>query len=176
MTRLRATYAGERRTSHFGFQLTPSERMDLERRAEDRGMVLAEFVRACCLLNPGAGETAGTRPRLPRTTALLGELGRVGTTSISSRATPTCRDACRKQASCERRSPSSERPSTGSSNSPWHGRNGSARRTRSLVKLRSLRRLVPLEWRFSLIPVPAILAHRPAEIGETADALLEVRI
>jgi Bacterial mobilisation protein (MobC) len=78
MARLRATYAGERRTSHFGFQLTPSERVDLERRAEDRGMVLAEFVRACCLLNHGAGEAPGSRPRLPEATALLGELGRVG--------------------------------------------------------------------------------------------------
>ena len=53
MARLRATYGGERRTSHFGFQLTPSERTDLERRAEERGMLLAEFVRACCLLDYG---------------------------------------------------------------------------------------------------------------------------
>lgn len=41
-------------------------------------MLLAEFVRACCLLNHGAGEVAATRPRLPEATALLGELGRVG--------------------------------------------------------------------------------------------------
>jgi hypothetical protein len=34
MARLRATYAGERRTAHFGFQMTHSERADLERRAE----------------------------------------------------------------------------------------------------------------------------------------------
>jgi hypothetical protein len=78
MARLRATYAGERRTAHFSFQLTPSERVDLARRADDRGMVLAEFVRACCLLNHGAGENGATRPRLPEATALLGELGRVG--------------------------------------------------------------------------------------------------
>jgi mobilization protein NikA len=78
MTHLRATYAGERRTSHFGFQLTPSERVDLERRAEDRGMVLAEFVRACCLLNHGAGETAGTRPRLPEGDRTAGRAGARG--------------------------------------------------------------------------------------------------
>src|SRR6516162_6226960 len=53
MARLRTTYAGERRTAHFGFQLTPSERAELESRSEDRGMLLAEFVRACCLLNHG---------------------------------------------------------------------------------------------------------------------------
>jgi Mobilization protein NikA len=78
MARLRATYAGERRTAHFGFQLTPSERADLERRAEERGLLLADFVRACGLLNHGADEDAATRPRLPEATALLGELGRVG--------------------------------------------------------------------------------------------------
>jgi hypothetical protein len=78
MARLRATYAGERRTAHFGFQLTPSERADLERRAEERGMLLAEFVRACCLLNHAAGDTSATRPRMRDATALLGELGRVG--------------------------------------------------------------------------------------------------
>jgi hypothetical protein len=78
MARLRTTYAGERRTSHFGFRLTPSERADLERRAEERGMLLAESVRACCLLNHGAGENGVARPRLQEVTALLGELGRVG--------------------------------------------------------------------------------------------------
>ena len=78
MARLRATYAGERRTAHFGFQLTPSERADLERRAEAQGMLLAEFVRACCLLNHGSGDIPYSRPRMHDATALLGELGRVG--------------------------------------------------------------------------------------------------
>ena len=78
MARLRATYAGERRTAHYGFQLTPSERADLEQRAEAQGMLLADFVRACCLLNHGAGEAWASRPRLAEATALLGELGRVG--------------------------------------------------------------------------------------------------
>jgi hypothetical protein len=78
MARLRATYAGERRTAHFGFQLTPTERMDLEHRAEAQGMVLAQFVRACCLLNNGSGGIPAARPRMRDATALLGELGRVG--------------------------------------------------------------------------------------------------
>jgi Bacterial mobilisation protein (MobC) len=52
--------------------------MDLERRAEAQGMLLAEFVRACCLLNHASGGTGTSRLRMREATALLGELGRVG--------------------------------------------------------------------------------------------------
>ena len=41
-------------------------------------MMLAEFVRASCLLNHGADESSATHPRPREATALLGELGRVG--------------------------------------------------------------------------------------------------
>ena len=78
MARLKATYAGERRTAHFGLQLTPGERAELERRARARGLLLAEFVRACCFVTdtPGAQPRQGVRDR--SAAALVAELGRVG--------------------------------------------------------------------------------------------------
>jgi len=51
----------------------------------------------------------------------------------------------------------------------------SARRP-ELLKPRALGHLVLLERLCSLVSVPAILAHRPAVIGEIADALPEVRL
>lgn len=78
MARLRASYRGERRTAHFGLQLTPSERAELERRARVKGVVLAEFVRACCFLTEVAGASARSRLRDPDAMALVAELGRVG--------------------------------------------------------------------------------------------------
>lgn len=79
MARLKATHTGERRTAHFGLQLTPSERADLERRAEARGLLLAEFVRACCFLTPPKeADTPRRGTRDATGLALVAELGRVG--------------------------------------------------------------------------------------------------
>ena len=79
MARLRADFSGERRTSHFGLQLTPSERAELERRAQKRGMMLAEFVRACCFLTSGQDADAPRRgTRDASAAAIVAELGRVG--------------------------------------------------------------------------------------------------
>jgi hypothetical protein len=77
MARLQANYAGERRTEHFGFQLTPSEKAELERRAEQRGVLLAEFVRTCCL-RPLNARNATSRMNSHDAAALLAALVRVG--------------------------------------------------------------------------------------------------
>jgi hypothetical protein len=77
MARLRANYSGERRTEHFGFQLTPSEKTELERRATEQGMLPAEFVRASLSLGGPPVADAGMR-RDPATRELVGALGRIG--------------------------------------------------------------------------------------------------
>lgn len=78
MARLKASFVGERRTSHFGLQLTPSERAELERRAETRGLLLADFVRACCFVTEGPGGQGQATPRDRVAPAVVAELGRVG--------------------------------------------------------------------------------------------------
>jgi hypothetical protein len=79
MARLKASFAGERRTSHFSLQLTPTERAELERRAQKRGVVIAEFVRACCFVNPGKEtDTPRRGTRDSAAVAIVAELGRVG--------------------------------------------------------------------------------------------------
>ena len=79
MARLQTNFSGERRSAHFGLQLTPSERAELERRAHTRGMLLAEFVRACCFVTEAPeAHTSRRRTRDATALALVGELGRVG--------------------------------------------------------------------------------------------------
>jgi hypothetical protein len=52
MARYQGGYRGERRTAHFGLQLTPSERAFLEKQAKRRGMGVAEYVREKCFKRP----------------------------------------------------------------------------------------------------------------------------
>lgn len=77
MARLRANYSGERRTEHFGFQLTPGEKAELERRATELGVLPAEFVRARLALG-GPPVADAARRRNPDTRELVGALGRIG--------------------------------------------------------------------------------------------------
>lgn len=77
MARHPGDFIGERRSAYFGFQLTPSERRNLERRAEQNGMLLAEYVRQYLPL----GVPRRNRRQAQRSldgTALIGELGRIG--------------------------------------------------------------------------------------------------
>jgi hypothetical protein len=78
MARVRATYVGERRTAYFGFQLTPQERRNLERHAEERGMLMAEFVRSHLPLGAPANDAGHQRRRAREIADLLGALGRIG--------------------------------------------------------------------------------------------------
>ena len=48
MARYQDGFIGEKRTAHFGLQLTPSERKALEKAAKRRGMGVAEYVRDKC--------------------------------------------------------------------------------------------------------------------------------
>jgi hypothetical protein len=46
MARLRRNYTGERRSEFYGFQLTPSERRNLDRLAQKAGMLKSEVIRS----------------------------------------------------------------------------------------------------------------------------------
>ena len=76
MARLPRGFAGERRTEHFSFQLTPSERDHLERLAEARGMLRAELVRSYLPL-PAANDDPRRRPE-PEKIAVVNALSRIG--------------------------------------------------------------------------------------------------
>jgi Bacterial mobilisation protein (MobC) len=78
MARTRTDYIGERRTEYFGFQLTPTERRNLVRGAEERGMLMAEYVRGYLPLGTLPNGTNHQQRRPPETVALVGELGRIG--------------------------------------------------------------------------------------------------
>jgi hypothetical protein len=77
MARPPANYKGERRTEHFGFQLTPGEKAELESRAKEQGLLPAEFARKRLALGGPPVADAGLR-RDPGTAALVGALGRIG--------------------------------------------------------------------------------------------------
>ena len=76
MARLPANYSGERRSAHFGFQLTPGEREELKRRAKAQGVLLADYIRKRCGLDAPATPAAHIHPR--DVAALMAELGRIG--------------------------------------------------------------------------------------------------
>jgi hypothetical protein len=52
MARLRRGYKGERRTEFIGFQVTPTERQNLDRLAEQGGMPKSELIRFYLPLGP----------------------------------------------------------------------------------------------------------------------------
>jgi len=78
MARTRADYVGERRTDRFTFQLTPTERHVLERGAEERGLLMAEYVRSHLPVALLPNGTNHQRRRSREIVALVGELGRIG--------------------------------------------------------------------------------------------------
>jgi Bacterial mobilisation protein (MobC) len=65
MARPRQDYNGERRTAFVGFQLTPSERSQLETRAKRAGLMLSEYGRRR-LLGGTFRATAGCDPQAIR--------------------------------------------------------------------------------------------------------------
>jgi Bacterial mobilisation protein (MobC) len=77
VARHRRGYAGERRSAHFSFQLTPTEHDHLERLAEASGMLKSELVRSYLPLGRPGNEPEWRR-RNPDTVALVGELNRIG--------------------------------------------------------------------------------------------------
>ena len=78
MARYAREFAGERRTRHFSFQLTPYERSELERQAKSASLSLADFVRLRTL---SQRPNATTPLRLSNDVArqIAFELARVGT-------------------------------------------------------------------------------------------------
>lgn len=76
MARYRQGYDGERRTSSIRAWITPSERTELAQRAEGRGLLLSDYVRACCLTDrlPPAdpGRTRGEARELVASLARIG--------------------------------------------------------------------------------------------------------
>ena len=78
MARYAREFAGERRTRHFSFQLTPYERSELERQAKSASLTLADFVRLRCL-SPRPNATTPLRLSNDVARLLAFELARVGT-------------------------------------------------------------------------------------------------
>ncbi len=78
MARLKKTHEGERHTAHYGFDMTPPQRAELDRKAARAGLHVAEFCRRTLLAERALPTPA--RPTLdPNTaTALLAELNKIG--------------------------------------------------------------------------------------------------
>ena len=76
MARLRRAYDGERRTEGYTVQLTESERVELGQRAEGRGLLVSDYVRACCLTDRLPPAVTG-RPKA-EALALVAALARIG--------------------------------------------------------------------------------------------------
>ena len=76
MARYDRAYAGERRTEFVGFQLTPSERDELETAATEQGASLSAYAREL-LFRRSAAVVAATR-RNPEARALMQELNALG--------------------------------------------------------------------------------------------------
>lgn len=76
MARYRRGYDGERRSAGFTVQLTESERAELSERADGRGLLLSDYVRACCLTDrlPPA-ESGRTRAENRELVAALARIG-----------------------------------------------------------------------------------------------------
>jgi hypothetical protein len=78
MPRYRKEYTGERRTTSINFQLTPSERRQIEAAAKAAGARLSEYTRELCLRRSTvAAIIAGVR-RNPEARVLMRELTAIG--------------------------------------------------------------------------------------------------
>jgi hypothetical protein len=76
MPRYERSYSGPRRTVHLGVQLTPDERVELEKAAEQQGATISAYAREL-LFRRSAAVVAATR-RNPEAAALAAELRAVG--------------------------------------------------------------------------------------------------
>ena len=75
MARLKATHSGEKLTAHFGLQLTPSQRAELDRRAAEAGLLPADYARARLF---GLAPDGGRRAARPDVKELAAQVARVG--------------------------------------------------------------------------------------------------
>ena len=78
MPRYKKDYAGERRTTSVNFQLTPSEREQIEKAATEAGARLSEYVRELCLRRLTAAPVVAGTSRNPTAHALMRELTAIG--------------------------------------------------------------------------------------------------
>jgi hypothetical protein len=78
MPRYKKEYAGERRTTSVNFQLTPSEREQIEKAAADAGARLSEYVRELCLRRSIAAAVVAGTSRNPAARGLMRELTAIG--------------------------------------------------------------------------------------------------
>jgi Bacterial mobilisation protein (MobC) len=76
MARYRKQDAAERRTAFFGFQLTPTERAKLERRAAASGLHLSEYCRRMALSDAREPAPAARDPAALR--GIRAEIAHVG--------------------------------------------------------------------------------------------------
>jgi Bacterial mobilisation protein (MobC) len=78
MPRYKKDYTGERRSTSINFQLTPTERKQIEAAAEAAGAGLSEYARELCLRRSTvAAIIAGVR-RNPEARALMRQLTAIG--------------------------------------------------------------------------------------------------
>src|SRR5271165_718806 len=77
MARYRAEDRGERRTAFVGFQVTPTERVELERRAAKAGRSLSDFARIVLLSDLKDPAPAEHDPEAIRSLAF--QLSKIGT-------------------------------------------------------------------------------------------------
>ena len=105
MARRPKGFSGERRSAFFGFQMTPTERRNLEQGAEAHRLLLAEFVRVCLPLGGASNDNGRRRASRPRPWPLVGDLGRIGNNlNQSSRAQKSfcrARDGGGYQSACQ---------------------------------------------------------------------------
>lgn len=77
MARLKSGFSGERRTAFCGFQVTPTERAELEGRAAAAGLCLSDYLRRASL-GAAAVDAKAIARRDPQKLALVNELSRLG--------------------------------------------------------------------------------------------------
>ena len=78
MPRYKKEYAGERRTTSINFQLTPTERRQIEAAASDSGVGLSEYARELCLRRSTVPALFAGVKRNPEAHALMRQLVAIG--------------------------------------------------------------------------------------------------
>jgi hypothetical protein len=78
MPRYRKDYTGERRSTSINFQLTPTERKQIEAAAKAAGARLSEYARELCLRRSTVAAIIAGVSRNPEGRALLRELAAIG--------------------------------------------------------------------------------------------------
>jgi DNA transposition AAA+ family ATPase len=78
MPRYRKDYKGERRSTSINFQLTPTERKQIEIAAETSGATLSEYARELCLRRSTVPAIMAGVRRNPEARALMREISAIG--------------------------------------------------------------------------------------------------